>query len=333
MNHNIKKTKESPSKKLKTGEEAALKGAERYKRLKMLGEGQYGKVYLAKDMILQREVAVKKIKRNMANYADGIHWTALREIKLLKKVDSENVVTLLDVFIVTNSVCLVFELGAFDLENVIRSSVILKPGDIKAYMEMILKGLKALHDVFILHRDMKPGNVLIAPDGNLKLTDFGLARVYGSPNRLLTSQVCTIAYRAPELLFGANEYGVSIDIWATGCIFAELIIGTIFLPGRSEIDQLGKIFHMFGTPKEEDWPEMTSLPSFLQFNDVEPTSLKDTFPSASKETLDLFQKMFYLNPNKRLTAQEALNHDYFLSELPLATPLVSLPKRDDVLGN
>ncbi len=119
---------------------------------------------------------------------------------------------------------------------------------------MTLKGLEYLHRHWILHRDMKPNNLLIDTRGVLKIGDFGLAKFYGSPNRVYTHQVVTRWYRCPELLFGARIYGVGADMWALGCILAELLLRVPFLPGESDLDQLTRIFQTLGTVTEEQWP-------------------------------------------------------------------------------
>ena len=119
--------------------------------------------------------------------------------------------------------------------------------------------------MWVLHRDLKPNNLLIAPDGTLKLADFGLARVFGSPDRTLTNQVFQRWYRAPELLYGARSYGPAVDMWALGCIFAELMLSRPYFAGTSDLDQLAKVFAALGTPTEEDWPGMRTLPDFVEY--------------------------------------------------------------------
>ncbi|CAI8043245.1 Cyclin-dependent kinase 7 [Geodia barretti] len=142
-----------------------------------------------------------------------------------------------------------------DLEVIIRdSSILLTPGHVKAYAVMTLQGLEYLHNNWILHRDLKPNNLLLDRNGILKITDFGLAKPFGSPNRMLTHQVVTRWYRSPELLFGARLYGTGVDIWAVGCIIAELLLRVPFIPGDTDLGQLTKIFEICGTPTEEIWP-------------------------------------------------------------------------------
>lgn len=194
---------------------------------------------------------------------------------------------------------------------------------------MTLKGLAVCHKKWVLHRDMKPNNLLIAADGQLKLGDFGLARLFGSPDRKFTHQVFAVWYRAPELLFGAKQYGPAVDIWATGCIFAELLLRKPFLPGGSDLDQIGKIFAAFGTPRQSQWPDVASLPDFVEFQFVPAPPLRTLFPMASEDALDLLSKMFTLDPKNRITAQQALEHRYF-SSVPAPTRPDLLPKPSKV---
>lgn len=154
----------------------------------------------------------------------------------------------------------------------------------------------------------------MGPDGILKLADFGLARHSASPDRLMTSQVVTRWYRAPELLFGSHYYSGGVDIWAIGCIFAELMLRTPYLPGETDIEQLGLIFKALGTPTEEHWPDLNFLPDYVTFTFVPKTQLKHLFTAASQDALDLLEKMLTMNPLKRITAAEALMHPYFQNE-------------------
>ncbi|XP_069136673.1 cyclin-dependent kinase 7-like [Argopecten irradians] len=197
----------------------------RYEKIEFLGEGQFATVYKAKDYKTGNIVAVKKIKvGTRAEVADGINRTALREIKLLQELSHTHIIGLLDVFGHRSNVSLVFDFMETDLEIVIKDNeIVLTPGHIKSYTLQTLKGLEYLHSHWILHRDLKPNNLLINQQGILKLGDFGLAKFYGSPTRIYTHQVVTRWYRCPELLFGARQYGTGVDMWAVGCILAELL--------------------------------------------------------------------------------------------------------------
>ncbi|XP_077923369.1 cyclin-dependent kinase 7 isoform X7 [Halichoerus grypus] len=200
--------------------------AKRYEKLDFLGEGQFATVYKARDKNTNQIVAIKKIKLGHRSEAkDGINRTALREIKLLQELSHPNIIGLLDAFGHKSNISLVFDFMETDLEVIIKdNSLVLTPSHIKAYMLMTLQGLEYLHQHWILHRDLKPNNLLLDENGVLKLADFGLAKSFGSPNRAYTHQVVTRWYRAPELLFGARMYGVGVDMWAVGCILAELLL-------------------------------------------------------------------------------------------------------------
>lgn len=212
---------------------------------------------------------------------------------------------------------MVIEYCITDLEEVIRDrKIFLTPAEIKCCMKMILEGIAACHEKWVLHRDLKPSNILIGADGELKIADFGLARLHASPKARLTHQVITRWYRPPELLFAAKTYGPSVDIWSIGCIFAELILRMPYLPGDSDIDQLSKIFQARGTPTKEDWPDHDSLPAFLQFTETSPPDQKLFFLAASLAGHDLMDGMLRMNPVKRVSAKEALQHAYFLEERP-----------------
>ena len=163
----------------------------------------------------------------------------------------------------------------------------------------LFQGLEYLHAHWVLHRDLKPNNLLINSKGELKITDFGLAKTFGSPNRILTHQVVTRWYRSPELLFGAKLYGTGIDIWAMGCIIAELLLRVPFLPGESDLGQLTKIFEVCGTPTEAVWPKVEDLPDFVKFKPMPAQQLKDIFSAAGDDLLELLDSCLMLDPSKR----------------------------------
>ncbi|CAA2957025.1 cyclin-dependent kinase D-3-like [Olea europaea subsp. europaea] len=300
------------------------KVADRYLKREVLGEGTYGVVYKAIDTKTEQTVAIKKIR--LGKQKEGVNFTALREIKLLKELKDPNIIELIDAFPHKGNLHLVFEFMETDLEAVIRDrNIVLSPADIKSYLQMTLKGLAFCHKKWVLHRDMKPNNLLIGADGQLKLADFGLARIFGSPDRRFTHQVFARWYRAPELLFGGKQYGPGVDVWAAACIFAELLLRRPFLQGNSDIDQLGKIFAAFGTPKPSQWPDMIYLPDYVEYQYVPGQPLRTLFPMASDDGLDLLSKMFMYDPKGRISAQQALEHRYF-SSVPPPTEPASLPR-------
>uniref|UniRef100_A0A2K5J079 Cyclin-dependent kinase 7 n=2 Tax=Colobinae TaxID=9569 RepID=A0A2K5J079_COLAP len=264
--------------------------AKRYEKLDFLGEGQFATVYKARDKNTNQIVAIKKIKLGHRSEAkDGINRTALREIKLLQELSHPNIIGLLDAFGHKSNISLVFDFMETDLE------------------------------------DLKPNNLLLDENGVLKLADFGLAKSFGSPNRAYTHQVVTRWYRAPELLFGARMYGVGVDMWAVGCILAELLLRVPFLPGDSDLDQLTRIFETLGTPTEEQWPDMCSLPDYVTFKSFPGIPLHHIFSAAGDDLLDLIQGLFLFNPCARITATQALKMKYF-SNRPGPTPGCQLPR-------
>lgn len=300
--------------------------SKRYKKIDFLGEGQFATVYKAEDQETGNIVAVKKIKLGKRSEAkDGINRTALREIKLLQEISHKNIIGLLDVFGHKSNVSLVFDFMETDLEVLVKDmSIVFTPAHIKSYILMTLQGLEYLHQNWILHRDLKPNNLLIDEQGILKLGDFGLAKYFGSPNRIYTHQVVTRWYRCPELLFGARIYGGGVDMWAVGCILAELLLRVPFLPGESDLDQLSRIFQALGTPTEDSWPGMKSLPDYVEFKPFPGTPLKDIFSAAGDDLLDLLARLFDCNPNCRVTSSQALQMPYFANK-PAPTPPHLLP--------
>ncbi|XP_004207735.1 cyclin-dependent kinase 7 isoform X1 [Hydra vulgaris] len=302
--------------------------SKRYKKVSFLGEGAFATVYKAED--IENEnciVAVKKIKLGDRSEAkDGINRTALREIKLLQELHHPNIIRLLDVFGHKSSISLVFDFMETDLELIIKdTSLILSPPHIKSFILMTIQGLEFLHSHWVLHRDMKPNNLLLDSKGILKIGDFGLAKTFGSPNRIYTNQVVTPWYRCPELLFGAKNYGTGIDMWAVGCVLAELLLRVPFLPGDSDLSQLSKIFETLGTPTTAEWPELKELSDFVEFKKFPRIPLHEIFSAAGDDLLDLLNQLFLYNPLKRITASQALKHPYF-SNRPAPTPCELLPQ-------
>ena len=167
--------------------------------------------------------------------------------------------------------------------------------------------------------------MLVGADGQLKLGDFGFARSYSSP-RSMTKYVVTRAYRSPELLFNALYYGAGVDMWAVGCMFAELMLRHPLFPGISTLDQLAKIFNILGTPTEASWSHAKLLPTYAQFEPREPLQLKDIFgTSFGSEALDILEKMFTINPQHRISAAAALQHPFFSCN-PKPTAVLELPQ-------
>ncbi|BGP17384.1 hypothetical protein JCM10213_002867 [Rhodosporidiobolus nylandii] len=295
----------------------------RYTKDKKVGEGTYAVVYLGKEVGTGRKVAIKKIK--VGQFKDGLDMSAIREVKFLRELRHENVIELLDVFSTSSNLNLVLEFLTTDLEAVIRDKqLVFQQADIKSWMVMMMKGLEFCHRNWVLHRDMKPNNLLISADGTLKLADFGLAREYADEGAKMTCQVVTRWYRSPELLLGARAYSTGVDQWAAGCIFAELMLRVPFMAAESDIEQLNMIFSAMGTPDEGVWPGFSKLSSGAVFDKKPKSDLRMLFSAASPEAIDLLEKLLTYDPRRRITAKEALHHPYFHTS-PRPTPPSKLP--------
>ncbi|KAH9935916.1 CMGC/CDK/CDK7 protein kinase [Epithele typhae] len=289
-----------------------------------IGEGAYAVVYRGREVATGRKVAIKKIK--VGQFKDGLDMSAVREVKFLRELKHQNVIELLDVFSSKKNLNLVLEFLETDLELVIKDrSLVFLPADIKSWMAMTFRGLEFCHRNFILHRDLKSNNLLIAADGHLKIADFGLARDFADPGYKMTCQVITRWYRPPELLWGCRYYSSAVDIWSVGCIFAELMLRTPYLPGETDMDQLKTIFRALGTPSEDDWPGHSKLPDYVPVGQFPKTPLRDLFTAASSDCLNLLSKCLVYDPRRRISARAALDHPYF-SALPYPSHPSKLPK-------
>uniref|UniRef100_A0A7S4V9V4 Cyclin-dependent kinase 2 homolog n=1 Tax=Alexandrium monilatum TaxID=311494 RepID=A0A7S4V9V4_9DINO len=233
---------------------------EQYEKLEKVGEGTYGVVYKAQDS--SGEIyALKTIRLEAED--EGIPSTAIREISLLKELQHPNIVRLCDVIHTERKLTLVFEYLDQDLKKLLDTcDGGLDAATTKSFLYQLLRGVAYCHQHRVLHRDLKPQNLLINREGALKLADFGLARAFGIPVRSYTHEVVTLWYRAPDVLMGSRKYSTPVDIWSVGCIFAEMVNGRPLFPGNTDSDQLHKIFKVLGTPTEQSWPSITELPDW-----------------------------------------------------------------------
>lgn len=301
------------------------KSAESYKMIDKVGQGTYSNVYKALDRDTGEIVALKKVRFNTSE-PESIKFMA-REIMILQRLDHPNVVKLkgLATSRMQYSIYLVFEFMLTDLSRVIaRPEERLTEPQVKCYMHQLLSGLQHCHERGILHRDIKGSNLLIDKNGMLKIADFGLANFYGPDHHQpLTSRVVTLWYRAPELLLGDTNYGVGVDLWSAGCLLAEMFRGVPIMPGRTEVEQLHKIFRLCGTPSEEYWRKLKLSTTFRPPKSYRP-SLVETFRDLPPSSLGLLCTLLALDPAFRGSASKALKNQFFFTS-PLACDLSGLP--------
>nr|CAA11849.1 cdc2-related kinase 2 [Plasmodium berghei] len=283
---------------------------EKYHGLEKIGEGTYGVVYKAQNSDGE-SFALKKIRLEKED--EGIPSTAIREISILKELRHSNIVKLYDVIHAKKRLILVFEQLDQDLKKLIDvCDGGLESVTAKSFLLQLLNGIAYCHEHRVLHRDLKPQNLLINREGELKIADFGLARAFGIPARRYTHEVVTLWYRAPDILMGSKKYSTPIDIWSVGCIFAEMVNGRPLFPGASETDQLMRIFKILGTPNSQNWPDVFKLPKYDPNFPVYNPLPWETFIKGLDDTgIDLLSKMLKLDPNQRITAKYTIEHPYF----------------------
>ncbi|KAM6983172.1 cyclin-dependent kinase 11B isoform 6-T6 [Tautogolabrus adspersus] len=301
----------------------ALQGCrsvEEFQCLNRIEEGTYGVVYRAKDKKTDEIVALKRLK--MEKEKEGFPITSLREINTILKAQHPNIVTVREIVVGSNmdKIYIVMNYVEHDLKSLMETmKQPFLPGEVKTLMIQLLRGVRHLHDNWILHRDLKTSNLLLSHKGILKIGDFGLAREYGSPLKPYTPVVVTLWYRSPELLLGAKEYSTAVDMWSVGCIFGELLTQKPLFPGKSEIDQINKIFKDLGSPSEKIWPGYNELPAVkkMTFTEYPYNNLRKRFGALlSDQGFDLMNKFLTYCPSKRILSDEALKHEY-LRETPL----------------
>ncbi|KAK4031542.1 kinase-like domain-containing protein [Parachaetomium inaequale] len=288
-----------------------------FQQLEKLGEGTYATVFKGRNRQTGELVALKEIHLDSE---EGTPSTAIREISLMKELKHENIVALHDVIHTENKLMLVFEFMDGDLKKYMDTQGergALKPPVIKSFMYQLLKGIDFCHKNRVLHRDLKPQNLLINGKGQLKLGDFGLARAFGIPVNTFSNEVVTLWYRAPDVLLGSRTYNTSIDIWSAGCIMAEMFSGRPLFPGTTNEDQIVRIFRIMGTPTERTWPGLSQYPEYKTTWQMYATQpLSTILPQIDPVGIDLLQRLLQLRPELRVSAAEALTHPWFSDLMP-----------------
>ena len=315
----------------------SARSVENYDKLNDIEEGAYGWVARARELSTGRVVALKRLKIDDATGASrtGLPETGLREIQILKDCSHRNLLELVEVVVGETdlakrraggnerieNIFLVLEFVEHDLKGILEDMP--EPflaSEVKALLAQLASGVAYLHDHWVLHRDLKTSNLLLNNRGRLKIADFGMARYCGDPPPpQLTPLVVTLWYRAPELLLGAREYGAAIDMWSVGCIFGELLTREPLLQGRNEVDQVTRIFELCGLPTDESWPGFRRLPNARSLrlpSSKLPSSatgsvIRARFPLLTAAGCALLTDLLSLNPDRRPTAKQMLEHEYF----------------------
>ncbi|KAI4319784.1 hypothetical protein MLD38_033344 [Melastoma candidum] len=302
--------------------------ADTFEKLNKIGQGTYSSVYRARDVLNNKIVALKRVRFDNLDQ-ESVKFMA-REILYLRRLDHPNVIKLEGLITsrVSCSLYLVFEYMEHDLTGLTtRPGLKFSEPQIKCYMKQLLSGLDHCHRRGILHRDIKGSNLLISNDGILKIADFGLASAF-DPHRTvpLTSRVVTLWYRPPELLLGATHYGAEVDLWSAGCILGELYTNKPILPGKTEVEQLHKIFKLCGSPSDDYWKKL-HLRHEAVFKPPQPyrRCVTEMFKELPSPAVSLIDTLLSIDPFRRGTSALALRSEYFTTS-PLACDPSNLPK-------
>jgi len=287
------------------------KNLEDYEWLKQLGDGTFGSVHLYRQKSSHDLVAIKTMKKKYYSWEECL---SLREVKSLKKMNHPNIVKLKEVLREKDYLYFVFEYMKENLYQLIkdRKGKKIPEPSIRNIIYQVLQGLALIHKFGYFHRDMKPENLLCMGPDLVKIADFGLVREIRS-RPPYTEYVSTRWYRAPEVLMRSRNYSAPVDVWAVGCIMAELYTLTPLFPGSSELDEIFKICQVLGVPTKEEWTEGYQLGSKFNFRwpQITGIGLKEAVPNASPEAMQLMSDMLSWNSRKRPTASQALRYPYF----------------------
>ncbi|XP_072027290.1 cyclin-dependent kinase 17-like isoform X2 [Amphiura filiformis] len=284
---------------------------ETYTKLDKLGEGTYATVFKGRSRLTDNLVALKEIR---LEHEEGAPCTAIREVSLLKGLKHANIVTLHDIVHTDKSLTLVFEYLEKDLKQYMDDcGSIMSMNNVKLFLYQLLRGLEYCHKRQVLHRDLKPQNLLINEKGELKLADFGLARAKSVPSKTYSNEVVTLWYRPPDVLLGSTEYTTSIDMWGVGCIFYEMAAGRPLFPGSTVEDELHLIFKVLGTPTDETWPDISSNDDFksYRFPKYPREPLINHAPRLDNESLQLLSSLLEFQGKNRISAKEGIRSRCF----------------------
>jgi len=298
-------------------------GKQSYHLKSVIGQGAYGIVCSAEHTTTGEKVAIKRIKRVLDSYPMATR--ILREIKFLRLLKAhDNIIKIKDVLVPVdrngfNDTFVVLEIMPTDLGRLLQSKTELRPEHIKYFMFQLLRGVYFMHSSHVFHRDLKPNNILINKQCDLRICDFGLARAMFENNDEMvfwTDYVATRWYRAPELIMSYfTNYSTAIDMWSVGCIFAEMLSGgRPLFPGRNQGHQFELITEVTGRPSDEAIERLRSeqAKQFVRTLPPRPRRpLVQLFPNAHPQALDMLDRMLAFDPEKRMSAFDALNHPYF----------------------
>ncbi|XP_022970706.1 probable serine/threonine-protein kinase At1g54610 isoform X3 [Cucurbita maxima] len=304
------------------------KRANNFIKLEKIGQGTYSSVYKARDIVRDKVVALKRVTFDNQD-TESIKFMA-REILVLRRLDHPNIVKL-EGLIISQASCtmyLVFEYMEHDLTGLAsRPGTSFTEPQMKCYMKQLLSGLNHCHSNGVLHRDIKGSNLLIDNNGVLKIADFGLSVFFDSQSTVpMTSRVVTLWYRPPELLLGASQYGAEVDLWSAGCILGELYAGKPILPGKTEVEQLHKIFKLCGSPSKEYWNNSHLKHSAsMKPPQAYERCLREQYNDLPRAAVELMDTLLSIDPAGRGTAASALNSEFFTTR-PLPCDPSSLPK-------
>ncbi|GMR48233.1 hypothetical protein PMAYCL1PPCAC_18428, partial [Pristionchus mayeri] len=302
---------------------------ETYEKLEKLGEGTYATVFRGRSLLTMKYVALKEIRLEQE---EGAPCTAIREVSLLRNLRHANVVTLHDIIHTDRILTLVFEYVDRDLKQYmdgIRGHLSLY--NVRLFLVQLLRGLTYCHQRRVLHRDLKPQNLLITARGELKLADFGLARSKSVPTKTYSNEVVTLWYRPPDVLLGSTDYSTHIDMWGVGCILYEMSAGRALFPGSTPEEQLGLIFRTLGSPDPVRHASICAQKAFEPYSlqRYRPDSIAAQLPRMDTQGIDLLLKFLQYEGVDRISCRLALDHPFLRSALPPA--VFTLPDDKSVL--